>query len=395
MRTPNASRILFTTVLLDLIGFGMVLPLLPSYAARYTPSPTIIGILVATDSALSFLTAPWWGRASDRIGRRPILLIGLAGSAAAYLAFGLAGSLAALFLSRMISGATGGTVNVAQAYLADITPPERRSHAMGLIGAAFGLGFTIGPALGGIASLWGDHGPGLLAFAITGVNLVLAWLRLPETEVRRRPNYRPLPLEWRQLASPFGVMLCTTLAFTAIYVAFPLFCQQVLGYDRRRVSALFVVIGVITIIVQGRLVGRLAPRFGERALMIVGSLTLAAGFGAIPLSALPTAAGGRAAAIVAAVALLTTGFCLVGPSLAGLVSRSTDAASQGRALGALQSVGAMARIVGPPVAGVLAQLAGPATPFYGAAVAALTGGAISVAARRHLTSGNRSVSEAA
>jgi MFS family permease len=150
-----AARRLFLTVFLDLIGFGIVLPLLPSYGARYTSSAALIGALVATDSLLTFLLAPAWGRLSDRIGRRPVLLIGLAGSVLSYVIFGLAGSFLALVLSRVVSGATGATIHVAQAYLADVTPPERRSHAMGLIGAAFGLGFTVGPAIGGSASATG------------------------------------------------------------------------------------------------------------------------------------------------------------------------------------------------------------------------------------------------
>ena len=359
-----AARRLFLTVFLDLIGFGIVLPLLPSYGARYTSSAALIGALVATDSLLTFLLAPAWGRLSDRIGRRPVLLIGLAGSVVSYVIFGLAGSFLALVLSRVVSGATGATIHVAQAYLADVTPPERRSHAMGLIGAAFGLGFTIGPAIGGSASAYGDALPGLIAAAITGINLGLAWLGLPETEVRRRPDYRPLPLHWTRLGSPFGVMFASTLAFTAIYVSFPLYSQQVLGYERRSVSSFFVVIGLVTIVVQGRIVGRLAPRFGERRLVVAGAALMAAGFGAfVPLA-------GTTEGLLASIALLTTGFCLVGPSLAALVSRTTAAEEQGRALGMLQSVGAVARIVGPPAAGIAGQVAGPAAPFYAAAAAA-------------------------
>jgi MFS family permease len=359
-----AARRLFLTVFLDLIGFGIVLPLLPSYGARYTSSAALIGALVATDSLLTFLLAPAWGRLSDRIGRRPVLLIGLAGSVVSYLIFGLAGSFLALVLSRVVSGATGATIHVAQAYLADITPPERRSHAMGTIGAAFGLGFTIGPAIGGSASAYGDALPGLIAAAITGINLLMAWLGLPETEVRRRPDYRPLPLHWARLGSPFGVMFASTLAFTAIYVSFPLYSQQVLGYERRSVSSFFVVIGLVTIVVQGRLVGRLAPRFGERRLVVAGAALMALGFGAfVPLSR--TTEG-----LIASIVLLTTGFCLVGPSLAALVSKSTGAEEQGRALGMLQSVGAVARIVGPPAAGFAGQFAGPVAPFQAAAAAA-------------------------
>ena len=359
-----AARRLFLTVFLDLIGFGIVLPLLPSYGARYTSSAALIGALVATDSLLTFLLAPAWGRLSDRIGRRPVLLIGLAGSVLSYVIFGLAGSFLALVLSRVVSGATGATIHVAQAYLADVTPPERRSHAMGLIGAAFGLGFTIGPAIGGSASAYGDALPGLIAAAITGINLILAWLGLPETEVRRRPDYRPLPLHWARLGSPFGVMFASTLAFTAIYVSFPLYSQQVLGYERRSVSSFFVVIGLVTIVVQGRIVGRLAPRFGERRLVVAGAALMAAGFGAfVPLA-------GTTEGLLASIALLTAGFCLVGPSLAALMSRTTAAEEQGRALGMLQSVGAVARIVGPPAAGIAGQVAGPAAPFYAAAAAA-------------------------
>ena len=365
-----AARRLFLTVFLDLIGFGIVLPLLPSYGARYTSSAALIGALVATDSLLTFLLAPAWGRLSDRIGRRPVLLIGLAGSVLSYVIFGLAGSFLALVLSRVVSGATGATIHVAQAYLADVTPPERRSHAMGLIGAAFGLGFTIGPAIGGSASAYGDALPGLIAAAITGINLILAWLGLPETEVRRRPDYRPLPLHWARLGSPFGVMFASTLAFTAIYVSFPLYSQQVLGYERRSVSSFFVVIGLVTIVVQGRIVGRLAPRFGERRLVVAGAALMAAGFGAfVPLA-------GTTEGLLASIALLTAGFCLVGPSLAALMSRTTAAEEQGRALGMLQSVGAVARIVGPPAAGIAGQVAGPAAPFYAAAAAAARAAAV-------------------
>lgn len=367
---PAPATRLFLTVFLDLIGFGIVLPLLPSFGFRYTTSAGLIGALVATDSLLTFLVAPWWGRLSDRIGRRPVLLVGLAGSAVSYLAFGLAGSLAVLFLSRVISGATGATIHVAQAYLADVTPAERRSHAMGMIGAAFGLGFTVGPAIGGIASKFSDPLPGLIAAAIAAVNLVLAWSWLPETDVRRRPDYRPLPLRETGLGLPAGIMFASTLAFTAIYVSFPLFAQEILGYERPAVSSFFVVIGVVTIVVQGRLVGRLAPRVGERRLVLLGSLIMAAGFGLFPYASVNTAG------LVLCLVALTSGFCLVGPSLAGLVSRRAPAEGQGRVLGLLQSVGAVARILGPPALGFVQQAAGAPAPFLVAAGAALAAGAI-------------------
>lgn len=362
---PRPAARLFITVFLDLVGFGIIVPLLPSYGARFTTSAAAIGALVAIDSLLTFLVAPAWGRLSDRIGRRPVLLIGLAGSAASYFIFAFAGSFVLLILSRLVSGATGATVHVAQAYLADITPPARRSAAMGLIGAAFGLGFTVGPALGGLSSTISDLLPGLIAGGIALANLVIAAVWLPETDVRRRPNYRPLPTDRSRNRSLLLVMFASTLAFTAMYVSFPLYAQQVLGYTRGRVSGSFVLIGLVTIVVQGRLVGILAPKFGERRLVRTGALLMAAGFGAFPFIA--ASVGGMMLSLV----LLTTGFCLVGPSLAALVSTRTEQDDQGRSLGMLQSAGAIARIIGPPALGLVQQAAGAPAPFIVASMAAL------------------------
>jgi len=180
----SAIPIVVATVFVDVIGFGMILPLLPSYAARLGGSPAAIGLLVASYSAMQFVLAPLWGRASDMFGRRPVLLIGLAGSVASYLVFAWADSLPLLLLSRVLDGGSGATINVAQAYLADETTPEKRTKAMGVVGAAFGLGFIVGPILGGITASIGTTLPGLVAAAITAANLVMAWLLLPES-VRR------------------------------------------------------------------------------------------------------------------------------------------------------------------------------------------------------------------
>lgn len=372
---PRPASRLFVTVFLDLIGFGIIVPLLPSYGAHFTSSAALIGVLVAVDSLLTFLVAPTWGRLSDRIGRRPVLLIGLGGSVASYLIFAFAGSFALLMLSRVVSGATGATIHVAQAYLADITPPAKRSAAMGLIGAAFGLGFTVGPAIGGLSSTMSDTLPGIIAAAIAALNLVVAAIWLPETDVSQRPSYRPLPSEHSRHRALLAVMFASTFAFTAMYVSFPLFAQQALGYSRGRVSGAFVLVGLVTIIVQGRLIGVLAPRFGEARLVRVGSVLMAAGFGLFPFIAAHLA--GMALSLI----LLTTGFCLVGPSLAALVSRRTGADDQGRALGMLQSVGAIARIVGPPALGLVQQSISRAAPFLVAGAVALVGAGASIRPR--------------
>ncbi|HEX6909708.1 MAG TPA: MFS transporter, partial [Longimicrobium sp.] len=178
-RSPLA--VVFVTVFLDLVGFGIVIPLLPLYGQRFGAGPVAAAWLLAIYSLMQFFFAPGWGRLSDRIGRRPVLLIGLFGSALSYLAFGLAGSLAVLFIARAASGMMGATIGVAQAYIADVTPPQDRAKGMGMIGAAFGLGFIFGPATGGLLSRFGPEWPFLGAALLSAANGVVAWFRLPES----------------------------------------------------------------------------------------------------------------------------------------------------------------------------------------------------------------------
>jgi multidrug resistance protein len=369
--TRSATLVVFTAVFIDLVGFGIVLPLLPSYAARFHVSDSSIGILVASFSLMQFLLAPWWGRLSDRIGRRPVLLIGLAGSALSYLLLALAPSFLVLLLSRVVAGAMGATVSVAQAYLADITPPERRSRAMGLIGAAFGLGFVIGPAIGGISSHWGDEVPGFVASALCAANFILAWFRLPETRVHVPFAAPALTSRWKALLAPYGVLAFSTIAFTVMYVVFPLHIERALGYDRRHAAYFFVLIGLVTAAVQGGLVGRLAARFGDRALMTAGCVLLALGLVAVPFAFVPAVpAGWRLPALLVAILLLAFGPGLVGPSVTGYISRSSTTEDQGRALGTLTSVGAVARIVGPILAGTMNEVGGARAAFLVSAGAA-------------------------
>ena len=360
---PSPNLLIFFTVFIDLIGFGIVLPLLPSYAASFQVSPTAIGILVASFSLMQFLLAQWWGRLSDRIGRRPVLLIGLLGSAISYLIFGLAGSFAVLLLSRLVAGGMGATVNVAQAYLADVTPLEQRPRAMGMIGAAFGLGFVVGPALGGISSHWGSAAPGFLASGLTAINLVLTWRWLPESRRTAAAVEAKVPVHWSRFTLAFGAVAFSTIAFTVMYVVFPLELQRVLGYDRDHAAYLFVLIGVVSAGVQGGLVGRLVPRFGERALMAVGGFLLAAGLLALAEALGPLQSAGHGALLFGSLLVLAFGSALISPSAASYVSRLAPSDEQGRALGLMQSVAAMARIGGPILAGTVAHHFGPTSAF--------------------------------
>jgi multidrug resistance protein len=369
----SPKLLLFFTVFLDLIGFGIVLPLLPSYAAAFKASETAIGFLVASFSAMQFLLAPAWGRWSDRVGRRPVLLIGLAGSTLSYLLFARATGFAMLLASRVLAGGMGATVNVAQAYLADLTAEDERAKAMGLIGAAFGLGFVFGPALGGLSSRWGEAAPGYCAAFITAINLVLAWRWLPETPRRHElaPTGAGGTMSWAPYFMPFSVMALTTMAFTVMYVIFPLEAEHGLGYSRHQVAYLFVALGLVGAVVQGVLVGRLVPRFGERRLMIAGALIEG---GALVLLALLLGRAHGGPALVAILGLFGIGIGLVGPSTTGFVSRRAAAAHQGKALGLLTSIGAVARIAGPLIAGGVAQGAGSRTAFMVAAAAAAAAG---------------------
>jgi MFS family permease len=377
---PRAAAIpIVLAVFFDLVGFAIVVPQLPLAASRYTASGLVIGLVVATDSLFCFLLAPRWGRLSDRIGRRPVLLIGLAGSATAYVVYGLAGSLAVLVLSRVLSGSLVATVNVAQAALADITPPAQRARAMGLVGAAFGLAFTIGPALGGIASRWGEAAPGLLAAGVCGANLLLSSVTLRESRTRAAQAWGATT----RVARPaLVVTFLATLAFTTMYVVFQQFGSTTLGLSRAGISYAFTLVGVVSVIVQGRLIRRLAPRVGELRLAAWGAAIMAAGLVLLPLlGTLPRHTWPQIVGLVAAVALLSAGFSFVGPCVTGWVSREVNADDQGRAMGTLQSIGAGARIVGPPVLGLLGQWGGHAAAFLVAAIAAATASVVAGAWR--------------
>ncbi|MBL0178511.1 MAG: MFS transporter [Gemmatimonadetes bacterium] len=351
----SAIPIVIATVFIDVIGFGMVLPLLPSYAARLGGTPGNIGLLVASYSAIQFILAPLWGRVSDRIGRRPVLLIGLAGSVASYLVFAFANSLPLLLLSRILDGGSGATVNVAQAYLADETTPEQRTKAMGMVGAAFGLGFIVGPILGGITAAIGNTLPGIIAAIITAVNLGLAWRVLPESVPAAVAANAPVArTPWRALAAPVAVLFLATLAFSVMYVVFPLFGELRFKASRSVVSYWFAYVGLATAIVQGGLLGRLVTRLGEVGVARLGAGVMAVGFLLIPPAG---ALGAPGPLFYTALALLGAGFGMAGPAMIGLASRRAAATVQGRTLGVTQSASSLARIIGPIVAGAMMQAA--------------------------------------
>jgi MFS family permease len=353
------------------------MPLLASYAAEYHASTTAIGLLVAVYSLLHFLLAPLWGRLSDRVGRRPVLLIGLFGTLGSSILFAAADSFALLLVSRIVAGSLGATLNVTQAYAADLTAPERRTRVMGIVGAAFGVGFILGPTIGGITSAIAPAAPGLAASAISAVNILVALARLPEAPARTaRFASAAVQVDPNRFAVPFAAAFMSTLAFTVIYVVFPLHAEQALGFDRSRVSYLFAMVGVMTALVQGGLIGRLSRRYGEGNLVVAGGLLMALGLAGLALT------GDGAWSLYPGLIALGAGFGLAGPAEAGYVSRLAPPGSQGRVLGMLQSANSVARVLGPVAAGLAMSAGGAVASFMTAAAAAAGAGALGALFRR-------------
>lgn len=370
----RAAAVVFLIVFVDLIGFGIVIPLLPLYGERYAPPAWQLGVLMASFSAMQLLFAPVLGRLSDQVGRRPVLLISLTGSLAGYLLFALADSMLLLLLSRVVAGIAGANIATAQAVIADTTPPEERARGMGLIGAAFGLGFIAGPALGGVLVAVSPAAPGLGAAAFSLAALTLAFLVLPESHPPERrgktaPSRRGLaaltglgkvgalrPLLW--------VGFLVTAGFAAFEVTFAQFLTRRAALSPAQVAFFFVYVGGLAAVVQGLMVGPVTRRLGERRVLLIGLITIAAG-----LPALSASHGLRAIALV--IPLLALGQGLAMPALSSLVSRRA-AGDQGLILGTFQGASALARVVGPLTGQLVLGAWGTSAPsLTAAALAAL------------------------
>lgn len=383
-RRQASLLVVFATVFIDLLGFGMVLPLLPVYARRFMieESGLMLGLLMASFSAMQFVCAPLWGRLSDRVGRRPVLLTGLAGSVAFYTLFGVAAlqtSLALLFLSRIGAGIFGATIPTAQAYIADITSRENRAQGMALIGAAFGLGFTFGPLISAAAL---SHGgavetspwPGFAAAGLSAIALMIGVFFLEESwrpDAAAAGHWRMLDVQALRdaLATPsvaalIGAAFVAVLAFANFESTLSLLLndKRSFGYDFKQVLLVFAYIGFTLTIAQGVLVRRLAKRFRETSMAMAGTAVSAVGM-------LLLAYAGREASLpwlIFGVTVQLGGFAFVIPSLNSLISRRSDPAKQGGILGLLQSTGSLARVAGP-VAGNLLFARATTLPFFAAA----------------------------
>lgn len=354
-RARSPLLVLFLTVFIDMVGFGIVIPVLPLYAERFQATPIAIGWLTGIYSGMQIIFTPILGKLSDRFGRRPVLMLSLAGTAVGFVLMGLADSLTLLFVARIIAGITGGNISIPQAYIADVTTPETRSKSMGMIGAAFGLGFTFGPMIGGIMSRVSYSAPFYFAAALAAANVVLLYFILPESLAK---EHRAQPHEDATIAEVFrhgsGWMFGTVVAtyfflvagFTVMTTLFALFTERRFGYDAHANGYLFGFIGIITVIVQGGLIGKLVSVFGETILARAGLLITAASLVLFPFCTTLTA-------VLGACVGFSLGSGFASPPLNGLASQMIDASWQGRALGVLQSAGSTARLLGPLLGGWL------------------------------------------
>jgi DHA1 family tetracycline resistance protein-like MFS transporter len=383
VKTRRSLAILFVIVFVDLLGFGMVIPVMALYAERLGAPDSQIGWLMTGYSAMQFVFTPIWGRLSDRLGRRPLLLLSIAMTAVAFFGYALAPTFGWLLVSRLFAGAATANIAIAQAYIADVTPPEGRARGMGLIGAAFGLGMVIGPAIGGGLSLLGPRIPECFAAALCLANVAIAVRRLPESLApdRRRARAFRHPLSPSSLreavarpgaAALFAVFFFVTLGFAVLEGTFSLAAAHRYGYSAAQVDGLWLYMGAVAVLVQGWLVGRLARRVPERALIIAGTVALGTGFLSIPFASAATG-------LLAALALVVGGQGLASPSLSSLISKTVDAPVHGEVLGVSQSLSAGARVIGPVGGGFVLHRFDTSSVFFVAAAcaaAALAFGAI-------------------
>ncbi len=373
----RALATVWFTLFLDLVSFGIVIPVLPFYATHFGAAAWMVTLLSTGYSAAQFVMAPVLGRLSDRHGRRPVMLISIAGSVAAMLTLGFAQALWMVFLARIISGVCNANVSTAHAYVADRVPPSQRARYMGMMGTAVGLGFIFGPSIGGLLSR-PDHPelPFLVGAGLSALNWLMAYFWLPESH---RPSRvagpaAPRPSLLRVLGqaefwrTQLGVLVLVSfgffVAFAAMESTFALYTEAAFAWTAKETGKFFSLVGVVIVVVQGFVVGRAVSSFGERRTLIAGLCGLGLGFGAAAL-----VPHGWMLPVVAV--FIAGGNGLIMPSLNALISRNSTSETQGMNIGLTQSGGALGRIIGPMIAGGMFEAVAPAAPMASAAAVAV------------------------
>lgn len=381
--------VLIALSFVDMLGFAIVLPILPFYALDLSATPETVGWLIASFSIAQLVAAPLWGRVSDRYGRRPALLVGMAASAFAFVIFGLASTLWMLFLSRVVQGAGGGTTGVAQAYVSDSVAPADRARALGWLSAATAAGIMIGPALGSLATHWGRAAPGLIAAALCSLNFIAAWRWLPES---KRPDQGPTvrrpvwSAAWEVVKHPAGaaerfiwIYGVGMLAFTLWTSVLALWLEARFGVTVQTIGWFFVYNGLLSLIMRSLLLGPVVARLGETRAMQLGCMALAASFLLYPLA--------PSLGVLAAIIPLTPiGTALLFPSTTALLSTAARDSEQGMMMGVAQTFAGLSRVVAPVVGTIAYQRLGINAPFV---LGGLVVGTVGWAAWRFLPAGRR------
>lgn len=357
--------VIFLTVFIDLVGFGIIIPLSPYLARVFGATPFQVGLLMAVFSAMQFLFSPVWGRISDRVGRRPVLLISILGTALAHVFFYMAPSLIFLFVARTLAGIFSANISTAMAYIADVTNEKDRSKNMGLIGAAFGLGFICGPVLGGVVSVYGESFPALIAAAISFFNFGFAFFVLKESlpiEKRRHSERKSRvkniveKLKRPVVGSLLFGLFATSFSMANMEATLFLFVHDRFGWSAQMASYGFAYVGICIAITQGLIVRKVLPRVGERWMLVSGFLFFTLGMLLVGVS-------DSIAVLTVAMTVLALGNGFVTPSLNGALSLLTSAHEQGEVLGVGHSLAALARIFGPPLGGFLYMKLAQTAPF--------------------------------
>ncbi len=368
--------IVILVVLVDLLGFSLVMPLLPGLATSRGYSPVQVGLLFAAYPLCQLVAGPILGRLSDRLGRRPILVVSQAGTAISFLILAFAPNYAWMILGRMLDGASGGNILVAQAYVADVTKPENRSRGLGMIGAAFGIGFVLGPLLGGlllnlpVSDDWKLRIPFLVAAGFSTIAWLLVVFRLPESlpaDASARQQARVISwtgvldtLTDRKIGGLVLVGALAVTAFAALEGTFSLFLKGRMGWSNANAAYAFALLGLVSAIVQGGLIRRLVPRFGEAQLALFGLVVVIVGY-------LVMASVGSVSTLILAIILCGVGQGFASPTIQGLLSRVTPDSEQGSVFGTLVSAQTLARLINYPMSAYLLQTYGPSAPYWEAA----------------------------
>ena len=356
---PAGYWTIWTTVALDLVGFGIVVPILGRYAERFGANGLQVGLMFASFSIAQMVFAPILGRISDKVGRKPVIVFSLIGTAVGSFVTGAAGALWVLFLGRILDGASGASVAVAQGAVADIAPPEQRARLMGMLGAAFGVGFVVGPALGGLAALGGPHVPFYLAGSIAAINAVAAMIRLPETKpdtshiTEKSQRGTALSPALQRFAL---VGFLSMLGFAGFEATFSIWGQKQFGFTEGSASIVFVFVGVTLVAVQGGLIGPLTEKLGSRKLLRIGLSLVAVGLLLLGFTT-------TWPMLFIALFLLSLGQGMSGPSGSALVAELAPVERRGEAIGYQQSTAAFGRVAGPVMAGALFDHVGISAPF--------------------------------